>query len=403
MRSSVRSNVVLTGLIAGLTSIYGCSSSGGGNTFGSGGSTGATGGATGSGGAATGGSTGTGGDSTGGTSGSGGAVGTGGAATGSGGATDGGPTDMSSDMTTMTNDITKVRPTAGCGMAPTGTGDQTIQTMGTKPTGCADSKCGAWSYPRQYNVVLPSGYVNTKAYPLVFEGPGCGGHEMDVYPLSLNGNNAGNTVIRVGLNPPPNTIGHATNPGQGCFDDKEGDDSVDWVFYENLWDKLAGQICFDQNRVFASGNSSGAWFSNEVGCKYAGDATHPIRGIMPNTGGLPSQPMYEPTCTSKPLSGMWMGDIEDPENPFSNNIFAMNRAAKVNGCTTTYEQNMNDPFPIGGGNAANQCKKFKGCPDLYPIIFCTVDNKTHDSHENMAEPGFSTFLQMFQKAPFLTP
>ncbi|HEX3695673.1 MAG TPA: hypothetical protein VH374_09810 [Polyangia bacterium] len=306
---------------------------------------------------------------------------------------------------TCIDPITLVSPAAGCGMPPTGTGEQTIQTMGTKPANCADSVCGAWSYTRQYNVVLPQGYVNSKAYPLVFEGPGCGGNQDAVYPLAINGmNNAGNTVIRVGLSPPPNTIGHSTNPNQGCFDDKEGDSSVDWVFYENLWDKLATQICFDQNRVFAAGNSSGAWFSNEVGCKYAGDAKRPIRGIMPNTGGLPSQPMYEPTCTNNPLSGMWMGDLSDPENPFSNNIFAIQRAMKVNGCTTTtYDATtMTDPFPIGGGNADDQCKQVKGCPDLYPIMVCTVNNGTHESHENMAEPGFSTFLQLFQKAPFLT-
>ena len=36
-------------------------------------------------------------------------------------------------------------------------------------------------------------------------------------------------VVRVGLTPAPNSIGHGTNENQGCFDDKEGDDSVDWV------------------------------------------------------------------------------------------------------------------------------------------------------------------------------
>src|SRR5262245_46800667 len=53
-------------------------------------------------------------------------------------------------------DITKVVPTTGCGMAPpaafvpgTTSGAQTITTMGTKPAGCADSKCGAWMYDRQ--------------------------------------------------------------------------------------------------------------------------------------------------------------------------------------------------------------------------------------------------------------
>jgi poly(3-hydroxybutyrate) depolymerase len=404
MRSISISNVVITGFVAVGLALCGCGSSGGNtNVFGSGGSSGSGSGGSGSGGSASGSggsSSGSGGNATGGISGSGGS-GSGGAAPidggGSGGAApgDGG----GSDVVVMGNDVTKPRPTAGCGKAPMGTGQQTIMTMGTKQPNCADhGVCGPWMYNRSYNVILPAGYVNTKPYELLFQGPGCGGNAQGVYGLN------GTPAIRVGLTPPPNAINHATNPNQGCFDDKEGDDSVDWVFYEALWDRLAGQLCFDQNRVFASGDSSGAWFSNEVGCKYAGDAKHPIRGIMPNTGGLPSNPIWEPTCTNNPLAGIWMGDLSDPDNPFSNNIFGIQRAMKVNGCATqTYSDANTDPFPIGGGNAANQCKKVKGCPDLWPIIVCTVNNGTHDSHSNMALPGFTTFLNMFDKAPFTTP
>jgi poly(3-hydroxybutyrate) depolymerase len=267
--------------------------------------------------------------------------------------------------------------------------------------GCADSNCNPWMYTRNYNVVLPAGYVNTKAYPLVFQGPGCGGGATNVYPLQ---NSVDNTVIRVGISPPPNTIGHATNPGQGCFDDKEGDDSVDWVFYENLWDKLAGLICFDQNRVMASGNSSGAWFSNEVGCKYAGDAKHPIRAIMPNTGGLPTDPRWVPTCTTKPMAGMWSHEVGDPENPFTGNKVAIARAMKVNGCTvgTNFDNTMFDDFPIGGGNAANTCRKIRGCPELYPLVVCPLPGNAHGSHDNVANPGFATFIKLFSAGAFIS-
>src|SRR5258708_2622741 len=105
--------------------------------------------------------------------------------------------------------VTKVVPTAGCGMAPpaaftpgTTSAVQTIVTMGVKPAGCSDSLCGPWTYTRDYYVTLPAGYMNTKAYPLVFQGPGCGGKGTDVYPLTYMGQpNVNNTVIRVGLTP----------------------------------------------------------------------------------------------------------------------------------------------------------------------------------------------------------
>jgi hypothetical protein len=413
MRSSLTSHLVLAGLVAGLASVVGCSSPPATPIFGTGGSSGSGGGSSGTGGSSsgtggsasgTGGSaSGTGGSAsgTGGSaSGTGGTTGTGGAAgTPDGGGTGGMPPGDGGGTGGMVggDQITAVRPTAGCGKAPTGTGQQTIMTMGTKPANCADTGgCGPWMYNRNYNVILPAGYVNTKAYPLVYQGPGCGGNDTGVYGLN------GAPVIRVGIAPSQlAAVHHATNPNQGCFDDKEGDDSVDWPFYEAVWDRLAGQLCFDQNRVFASGNSSGAWFSNEVGCKYAGDAMHPIRGIMPNTGGLPSQPMYKPTCTNNPMSGIWMGETMDPENAFSNNIFAIERAMVVNKCTmTNYNAANTDPWPVGGDMT---CKKVRGCPELYPLIVCLIPGSGHNGHDSLANPAFAQYLGLFTKAPLLTP
>ncbi len=95
------------------------------------------------------------------------------------------------------------------------------------------------------------------------------------------------------------------------------------MFYENLYDALNPMLCFDRNRVFSAGNSSGAYFSNELGCKYAGDALRPVRGVLPNTGGLPTQAQYVPTCTNKPMAGMWVHEVNDQEMPFSGNKVAI--------------------------------------------------------------------------------
>jgi hypothetical protein len=314
-------------------------------------------------------------------------------------------------------DITKVVPAPGCGKdpgQPLGTAVHgTVLTMGTKDPDCAarlggQRKCGPWALEREYFVTLPQGYVKTRAYPLILLGPGCGGTGTNIYALDdgVGGPaNVGNTVIRVGLTPAPNSIGHGTNENQGCFDDKEGDDSVDWVFYENLWDKLAGQICFDKNRVFAAGNSSGAWLANELGCKYAGDATHPIRGVMPNAGGLPTDPRWVPTCTTHPLAGVWVHEVNDGTAGF-NLPLPINRALKVNDCMpsgVTYATAMYDPFPIGGGNADGTCKKARGCPELYPIVVCPLAGNGHGSHDAVVNPGFSTFVKLFSAPALLTP
>jgi hypothetical protein len=273
---------------------------------------------------------------------------------------------------------------------------QTMMTMGVKDANCADSQCGAWSDTRNYYVRLPQGYDKNQAYPLVLEGPGCGGQGYNLYGVpSFN-----STVIRVGLTPSAYWQRyHATNPNQGCFDDKEGDDSVDFVFYEKLYDQLAGTLCFDRDRVFAAGNSSGSWLANELGCKYATDAKRPIRGVLTNGGGLPTDPRFTPTCTKSPMAGFWSGEVPNPVTPFSSVIVAMDRALTVNGCTpagVTYETATFDPFPIGGGNPDGVCKRYQGCPDTAPLVVCPIPYSSQKGgQDNIVNPGWPAFLKLF--------
>jgi len=352
------------------------------------------------------------GQSAGGASGAGGLGGSGGSA----GSTDGGTAGAGGTGTAGApgtglgfggSDVTKGVPTTGCGMDPgqaIGTlVMHTIQTMGTKAADCADSVCGPWMYTRQYFVKLPLGYDNTKAYPLLFEGPGCGATGINLYPLP----DLASTVIRVGLTPPPNAIGHATNPGQGCFDESDGDNSVDWVFYENLYDRLAGQLCVDRNRVFVSGEySGGGRFADELACKYAGDATRPIRGVMSNAGDWPTAPSVPPTCTTKPMAGMWVHQIGDLTRQWSKTKIAIARAMAVNGCTlgTGYDDAQFEPFPIGHASPdTTSCKRIKGCPELSPLVVCLLPGNQHSGNENVVNPGWPTFIKLFSAPPLLTP
>jgi polyhydroxybutyrate depolymerase len=313
------------------------------------------------------------------------------------------------------NDVLTVKPSPGCGKDPTQVRGElvkhTLETSGTKDPSCADKlpngqpTCGDWSIPRDYYVWLPPDYDKTNAYPLVLEGPGCGGDGSNVYSLSPLNSAAGpsmgvnGSVIRVGLTPPPDSVGHGTNPGQGCFDDKEGDDSVDLVFYETLIDKLKNELCYDENRVFASGTSSGAWLANELGCKYAGNTEgYAIRGVLANGGGLPNQLEYLPTCSKQPLAGLWLWETGDPSGPSIGNKFALARAMSVNGCSpsTDYDaakfSGMLEPFPIGNGNLDTTCNRILGCMSQYPLVVCELPGAAHASHDAVANPAFSAFL-----------
>jgi poly(3-hydroxybutyrate) depolymerase len=246
---------------------------------------------------------------------------------------------------------------------------------------------------RQYFVRLPLGYDSTRAYPLVIQGPGCGGNGLAVYELP----DIADEVIKVGLTPPdPAIVGHVEAPGAGCFDDKEGDDSVDWPFYEAVLDTLRAELCYDEQRVFASGNSSGAWLANELGCKYAGNSDgYAIRGIAVNEGGIPTDPTRVPTCSQAPMAGMWIWKDGCCTGFNSNNKVAIARAMQVNGCSvgTNYDNTSFEAYPIGGDQPDDTCKKIQGCPDDYPLVVCVLPGNGHGSHDSVANPGFATFMK----------
>jgi hypothetical protein len=403
MHRSVTFRIALAGLVAGLASVYGC---GGGKPLAGGSAGNGVAGNGGMAGSTTAGSAGAAGQSTA------GAIGNDGGTGGMASSNDDGAADATE--TRGANDITKVLPTVGCGtdpgQAPGMTIAYTIATSGSKTSNCADTKCGPWTGTRQYFITLPTGYDKNKALPLVFQGPGCGATGQDVPPLDSDNDvtkpNVDNTVIRIGLTP-LNSIGDATSLGQGCFDFADGDNSVDWVFYEDLYDRLAQQLCFDRNRVFVSGGpDSGAWFANELGCRFAGDEARPIRGMLAHIGGLPNQ-VEAPgalTCTTKPMAGIWVEQALDTEAPFAETEVAVARAMKVNGCTigTNFNDAMFEDFPIGGDNLDTTCRKIAGCPDLTPLVVCLVTATPRVGDDSVVNSGFSTFIKLFGNPPLLT-
>jgi hypothetical protein len=292
-----------------------------------------------------------------------------------------------------------IKPTAGCAQAPPGDliaqelVERTMSTSGVKDAD-ATGNPGPWTYERHYFVRLPAGYDILKAYPLIFQGPGCGVAGDAVYDLP----DIEEQVIRVGMTPPPVEINHVYE-GSGCFDEHEGDDSVEFPFYEAVWDLLAAELCFDQNRVFilAHGTGGGAW-ANQIGCKYAGDALHPMRAIGVNAGDFHADPEYAPTCSSAPMAGMWIHEIGEQTVPFEHVKSAIARAMVVNGCTlgTGFDDATLQDYPIGGGNPDNTCQQIAGCHELYPLVVCALPGAYHgSSHEDIVNPGFATFASSF--------
>ncbi|HEY0714501.1 MAG TPA: hypothetical protein VGF45_17585 [Polyangia bacterium] len=309
--------------------------------------------------------------------------------------------DATTDAEAPEPSIMAVVPSPGCGKPPGPIGLQTIPTMGIKPADAADTKSGPWSYEREYFVKLPANYDRNRRYPLVFQATGCNRRANNV--LDFN-DNADDTVITVGLTPPPVEIGHSeVGASVRCFDDKDKY-SVDVVFYENLYDRLAEQFCFDRNRVFFSGRNGGGWLADELSCKYAGDPTRPIRAVLSDPGGLPLDPRLHPGCSNRPRAGMWVHEEYVATGPYSARKHAINRAMSANQCEELIVDRAKfDPFPIGGGHPDSTCLKIRGCPELYPLVVCERPELGRFVNDEVAKPGFTTFIEVLSRAPFLTP
>lgn len=279
-------------------------------------------------------------------------------------------------------------PSPGCGQEPQQALGEFVRyavpTSGTKGADAIGTP-GAWSYEREYFVELPQQYLPSKAYPLVIEAPGCAGSGTDVYRLKVEGG-----VIRVGLTPPPDANGQPS-----CFDVKEGDDSVEWPFYEQVMEQLSARFCYDQHQVWAAGSSSGGFLVNELACRYASVPGYSIRGVVA-LGGLPTSPASVPTCSRGRVAGMWIGDANDLSHPLAEVTTAVSRVMDLNGCTggIDYDHWPYDDFPISTHPGSMICRQLMGCAAGYPVVFCPIPGFGRTSHEDIVVPGFAKLVEM---------
>jgi hypothetical protein len=432
--------------LLGALTFGGCSTSGSGNSSGTAGSAGtSSGGATGSGGA--GGTTGSGGSaspagnggsgpgtggaagSVAGSSGTGGATagsaggGTGGATAGSGGGSGGGGATGGGGAGGSAY-VPKTLPTgmsAGCGMAPgmkdnpngftihnltvpaCGTGPITSKCVAPlfAPGGRLEEKNGAFSFvARNYAVQLPTNYNVMTAYPLMIGGGGCGGGPTE----SGGGYNAGQgpgDAIRIGLSyTSDQTLGCFADGGNSCAitaaDDPACVNTPEVPYFYAMLADVEAKYCIDKSKVYLGGYSSGGWETYTVGCA----AADVIRGILPVNGGLRN---HRPACTG-PIPALMVTGAADPDNPVGPLVMdmayapSMLTAMVVNADILSLDSNGSAPARddilarngcIGNATAVYDqafplCMKYTGCPDKYPVVWCSV---TGAGHQNLSYMG----------------
>jgi hypothetical protein len=265
-------------------------------------------------------------------------------------------------------DLTQVDPTGGCGKPAT---DVTPGTWKFFDIANIPTPAGQRDNPgdgtRRYFVRLPPGYMPDKKYKVLIAASSCtgGSQALRAQPdVPMVTDAAGGAIL----------ISPVVEPGvwdpDECYDDKDPN-SIEHPFLERFLAQVGEKYCYDKNRVFVQGHSSGGWYSNMVGWTHT---TGLIRGMSSNGGGLPDITNQRPILNGKPMAGLWIHPTQDDEQPMAAKR-AVSQALVVNKCEGAGTNPANEtvwqtaPGAAWAMAGAVGCKKYN-CPAAFPVIFC---------------------------------
>ena len=221
---------------------------------------------------------------------------------------------------------------------------------------------------RTFILDLPDDYDPTEAYPLVF-----GFHGRDFTAAEFRSpsySNLPSAAAAEAILVFPN----ATETGAW---ELESDEDV--AFFDAMLDALTRGLCVDDARVFATGHSSGGYFTNVLGCR-RGDV---LRAIAPVAGGGPSgSGGADPDCEG-PVSA-WIAHSEQDETvSFSNGQGSLDYWLASDGCDESSAEPV-DPEP---------CVAYDGCASGLAVRWCDYEGG-HD-WPGFAAQGIWDFFKSF--------
>jgi len=266
-------------------------------------------------------------------------------------------------------------PSAGCTkLPPSGEALGSAVLHMVDITGMAAEYVAGYTH-RKYCTTMPKNYDPTKAYPVVFFGPGCGASACEGDSFS------GRTDIvlvqaiagadATGANIVPK------NGAPGCFQaGKEGSaDSPEGPYFDQVMASVEDNYCVDKGKVFAAGTSSGAWLSNYLACARG----NVIRGTAADSGGLQ---FAHGTCTGGAAVMEFPGDSTTTKDGEGNEIgsgLARDMFIKLNGCSMT-------PTTMAF-DKANNCQVYGGCDS--PVVWCDVGGGHQSGNGYLSPSGWA--------------
>ena len=204
---------------------------------------------------------------------------------------------------------------------------------------------------------LPENYDKNKPYRLVFGMHCMGGSAQNVakneHYYGYRDKDKRNTIFVA-------PHGYTDQMPWRCGDNK------DHLFFDEILTYLNENLCVDTSRVFSSGFSFGAMYSNSLAQTFQ----HRLRGVV--VFATADQVIYIPKNSGKPIA--WMGTVglSDGTCPPSMGRSARDRILRNNGpeghtdCTSEKATE----FSGGGGHV---CYDYKTVDPRFPVKWCTFN------------------------------
>lgn len=268
----------------------------------------------------------------------------GGAGSETGGATSAGTGGASSST---------VAKSPGCTMPPTAAGSRTISVNGQSG---------------DYILSIPSDYSKDSAYPLGFAFHGFGRTGAQCQAGDCKGFQS---VMKEEA-----LLVYMKSFSDGWEQTAIREQNVD--FFEAVLEEIESEFCVDENKIFVAGTSSGAHFSNVLGCRF-GDK---LQAIAPVAGYLPESD----NCVGQ-VAVVAVHGIDDPHVTFDAGETARDFFRAQNGCSTT---SVPDLSGVHAEIRASRDKKetqlkcvdYEDCDSSFPVRWCEhseggYDDSTH--------------------------
>jgi polyhydroxybutyrate depolymerase len=242
---------------------------------------------------------------------------------------------------------------SGCGQPAPANGEQTLTIDGVERTFLLD---------------LPDGYDPNVALPLVF-----GFHGATTSAMSFRSAFYGNLLSAMSdeaIVVHPDALGDPT----------AWNNQADVPFFDAMLARLEQTVCVDQSRVFATGHSSGGFFSNTLGCQ-RGDV---LRAIAPVSAGGPFG--GGAGCTGEVAVFLAHGE-NDMTVPFTTGEASRDGWLGRNGCEAAETAATASPA------ADVECIDYGGCGDGLPVSWC-VHQEGHSWADFLPEAIWGFFSSL---------